>query len=97
MFAIGRCLLIGLLILIVPACKSPKPPEEPKKEDGKKGEEPKDEKAEKAPAPKEKKEKFVEGYCVARIDLDEVKRHREERLTLQARQPTVYRNIVRKY
>ncbi len=31
MFAIGRCLLIGLLILIVPACKSPKPPEEPKR------------------------------------------------------------------
>jgi predicted amidohydrolase len=69
-------------------------PEEPKKDDEKKDEEKKDEKA---AAPKEKKEKFVEGYCVARIDLDEVKRHREERLTLQARQPTVYRNIVRKY
>jgi predicted amidohydrolase len=46
---------------------------------------------------KEKKEKFVEGYCVARIDLDDVKKQREERLTLQARQPTAYRNIVRKY
>ena len=67
-------------------------PEEAKKDGEQKGEEKKDEKA-----PKEKKEKFVEGYCVARIDLDEVKRHREERLTLQARQPTVYRNIVRKY
>jgi len=66
---------------------------ESEKDDGKKDEETKDEK----PAAKEKKEKFVEGYCVARIDLDEVKRHREERLTLQARQPTVYRNIVRKY
>lgn len=70
--------------------------EEPKKDKGdddKKDEAKKDEKA----ATKEKKEKFVEGYCVARIDLDEVKRHREERMTLQARQPTVYRNIVRKY
>ncbi|MBN1310891.1 MAG: carbon-nitrogen hydrolase family protein [Anaerolineae bacterium] len=66
---------------------------EAKKDDDKKDEGQKDEKA----APKEKKGKFVEGYCVARIDLDEVKRHREERLTLQARQPTVYRNIVRKY
>jgi predicted amidohydrolase len=46
---------------------------------------------------KEKKEKFVEGYAIARIDLDEVKKHREERLTLQARQPTAYRNIIRKY
>lgn len=66
---------------------------ESEKDDGKKDEEKTDEK----PAAKEKKERFVEGYCVARIDLDEVKRHREERLTLQARQPTVYRNIVRKY
>jgi predicted amidohydrolase len=66
---------------------------ESEKDDAKKDEEKQDEK----PAAKEKKEKFVEGYCVARIDLDEVKRHREERLTLQARQPTVYRNIVRKY
>lgn len=46
---------------------------------------------------KDKKDKFVEGYCVARIDLDEIKKHREQRQTLQARQPTVYRNIVRKY
>ncbi len=39
----------------------------------------------------------LEGYCVARIDLDEVRRYREEYQTLQARQPTVYRSIVRKY
>ncbi len=31
MFATGRYLLIGLLVLLVPACKSPKPPEEPKR------------------------------------------------------------------
>jgi omega-amidase len=41
--------------------------------------------------------KFQEGYAVARIDLDEVKKHREERQTLQARQPTAYRTLVRKY
>jgi predicted amidohydrolase len=46
---------------------------------------------------KDKKDKIVEGYCVARIDLDEVRKQREERMTLQARQPTAYRNIVRKY
>src|SRR5712692_6588486 len=39
----------------------------------------------------------AEGYCVARIDLDEVRRYREEFQTLQARQPTVYRAVVRKY
>jgi len=72
-------------------------PEEPKpvkkEEEGEKKEDakPEEKKEEK------KKEKFVEGYCVARIDLDEVKRNREERLTLQARQPVSYRNIVRKY
>lgn len=44
-----------------------------------------------------KKFEPVEGYCVARIDLDEVRRYREEFQTLQARQPTVYRAIVRRY
>ncbi len=38
-----------------------------------------------------------EGYCVARIDLDEVRRYREEFQTLQARQPTVYRALVKRY
>ncbi len=41
--------------------------------------------------------KSAEGYCVARIDLDEVRRYREEFQTLQARQPTVYKAVVRKY
>lgn len=39
----------------------------------------------------------TEGYCVARIDLDEVRRYREEFQTLQTRQPTVYKAIVRRY
>jgi predicted amidohydrolase len=39
----------------------------------------------------------LEGYCLARIDLDDVRKHREERQTLQSRQPTAYRAIVRKY
>jgi predicted amidohydrolase len=39
----------------------------------------------------------AEGYCVARIDLDEVRKYREEFQTLQARQPTVYKAVVRKY
>jgi predicted amidohydrolase len=68
----------------------PEEPREAKKDDEKKDDEKKEEK-------KEKKEKFVEGYCIARIDLDDVKKQREERMTLQARQPTAYRNIVRKY
>ncbi len=38
-----------------------------------------------------------EGYCVARIDLDEVRKCREEHQTLQSRQPTVYRSIVKRY
>jgi predicted amidohydrolase len=38
-----------------------------------------------------------EGFVIARIDLDEVRKHREERQTLQSRQPTAYRALVRKY
>jgi predicted amidohydrolase len=38
-----------------------------------------------------------EGYCVARIDLDEVRKCREEHQTLQARQPVVYRTLVKRY
>jgi predicted amidohydrolase len=38
-----------------------------------------------------------EGYCVARIDLDEVRKCREEYQTLQTRQPTVYRSLVKRY
>ena len=49
-----------------------------------------DETDEKTGAPKE-------GYAIARIDLDEVRRNREEYQFIQTRQPAVYRPIVRKY
>ncbi len=39
----------------------------------------------------------VEGYAVARIDLDDVRRHREESQILQCRQPSAYRSVVRAY
>lgn len=39
----------------------------------------------------------IEGYCVARIDLDEVRKYREELQHFQCRQPATYRSIVRKY
>lgn len=39
----------------------------------------------------------LEGYAVARIDLDEVRRNREEFQLIQNRQPTVYKSIVRRY
>jgi len=38
-----------------------------------------------------------EGYAVARIDLDEVRKYREEFQFLQCRQPQTYRAIVRRY
>lgn len=46
---------------------------------------------------KDSKKSFVEGYTVARIDLDDIKREREENQIIQNRQPTIYRTIVRKY
>ncbi len=39
----------------------------------------------------------VEGYAVARIDLDEVRKYREEFQMFQGRQPSAYRAIVRAY
>jgi predicted amidohydrolase len=39
----------------------------------------------------------VEGYAVATIDLDEIRKVREEHQVLQCRQPTAYRALVRKY
>jgi predicted amidohydrolase len=44
-----------------------------------------------------KLDKPQEGFCVARIDLDEVRRFREEFQTLQTRQPTVYKTLVKRY
>jgi predicted amidohydrolase len=39
----------------------------------------------------------VEGFAVATVDLDEVRRVREETQLLQCRQPAAYRSLVRKY
>jgi predicted amidohydrolase len=39
----------------------------------------------------------LEGFAVARIDLDEVRKFREEYQFIQTRQPPVYKNLVRKY
>ena len=39
----------------------------------------------------------AEGWCVARIDLTEVRQRREEFQTLQNRAPDTYKSIVRKY
>lgn len=39
----------------------------------------------------------AEGYCIARVDLREVRRRREEFQTLQNREPETYRAIVKRY
>ena len=39
----------------------------------------------------------LEGFVVAKIDRDEVRRNREEFQLIQNRQPTVYKAIVRRY
>ena len=38
-----------------------------------------------------------EAYAIAKIDLDAVKKYREELQTMQSRQPAVYRAVVRNY
>src|SRR5262249_26264868 len=39
----------------------------------------------------------LEGFAVARIDLDQGRTNREEYQLIQNRQPTVYRSLVRRY
>jgi len=39
----------------------------------------------------------TEGYCLVKIDLDEVRKTREESQLFQCRQPQSYRTVVRKY
>lgn len=39
----------------------------------------------------------AEGYALARIDLSDVRRNREEFQTLQNREPDTYKSLVRKY
>ncbi len=39
----------------------------------------------------------IEGYGLATIDLDEVRKNREDSQLLQVRQPRSYREIVRMY
>ncbi len=39
----------------------------------------------------------LEGFAVSRIDLDEVRKYREEFQFIQNRQPAVYKTLVRKY
>jgi len=39
----------------------------------------------------------MEAYAVARVDLDEVRRCREELQMIQYREPVTYRALVRKY
>jgi predicted amidohydrolase len=38
-----------------------------------------------------------EGYLVVKIDLDDVRRTREDTQAIQMRQPVAYKSIVRKY
>ncbi len=42
-------------------------------------------------------EEGIEGYGVARIDLNDVRKNREESQLLQCRQPRTYRAVVKKY
>jgi predicted amidohydrolase len=39
----------------------------------------------------------IEGYAVAKINLDEIRHQREESQILQCRQPNAYRPVVKKY
>ncbi|MCI0711470.1 MAG: carbon-nitrogen hydrolase family protein [Chloroflexi bacterium] len=71
-------------------------PQTDAKADDAKPEDSKPEPAPRIPAKKESDEP-LEGYAVARIDLDEVRRYREQFQMIQLRQPTAYRTVVKRY
>ena len=50
-----------------------------------------------AQVPKGEEDGPQEGFAVAKIDLDQVKKYREELQIFQARQPTAYRALVKPY
>ncbi|MCB9437407.1 MAG: carbon-nitrogen hydrolase family protein [Anaerolineales bacterium] len=56
-----------------------------------------DKPAEKPEKKAEEKVTIPEGYAVARIDLDDVRKNREQFQMIQERQPTAYRSIVKRY
>ncbi len=56
-----------------------------------------DKAAEGAEKSKKEEPKVKEGYAVARIDLEEVRKNREQYQMMQERQPTAYRTIVKRY
>ncbi len=72
-------------------------PGEEKVEEKKEEKKTEGEKKEEKEAKEKPKSKPLEGYAVAHIDLDEVRKFREQRQTLQTRQPAIYRAIVRRY
>lgn len=71
-------------------------PQSDAKADDAQPEQSKPEPAPRTPARKESDEP-LEGYAVARIDLDEVRRYREQFQMIQLRQPTAYRTVVKRY
>lgn len=66
------------------------------KADDAKADDSKPEPAPRTPTKKDSNEP-LEGYAVARIDLDEVRRYREQFQMIQLRQPTAYRTVVKRY
>jgi predicted amidohydrolase len=85
-------------ILPEPMVEETEPAKEEKKDDKPEDKEKDDKAEEKAKKPKREPKKVApEGFAVARIDLDEVRKYREEYQMIQSRQPIVYRSIVKRY
>lgn len=108
----GESMIVGPRGEIHALIKAEQPKEEAqlteaaKKTDEKKSDDTKAEKTEKAEekkaAKKETKaddepQKQPEGFAVARVDLEEVRKNREQFQMIQERQPTAYRTIVKRY
>ncbi len=88
----GESMIVGPRGQVFAAIDTPKPA--PKKEEKSADSDNKDDKED---SDDNNDAKPPEGFAVARIDLDAVRKNREEFQMIQERQPTSYRTIVRRY
>lgn len=89
----GESMIVGPRGQVLAAIETPK--QSPKKKDDK--EKDNDDNKDDDDTTDSKETKPPEGFAVARLDLDMVRKNREEFQMIQERQPTSYRTIVRRY
>jgi predicted amidohydrolase len=98
----GESMIVGPRGKIHAAVTAPQTTEKPKDTEKSEGDDDSQEKAPPKETARERKSATrpvaqPEGYAVARIDLDEIRKYREQFQMIQERQPVAYKTIVKRY